>query len=454
VLPPAGPRWLIAPSLAEAPGLGSVIVAFGRRPAEGLQNGPEGLRTVVAAVSTRDHGTTTFESPEAFLRFEEGEAALAIGAQVSRRHRVVSATTVLDRKRGPRCVKYDYLVEDNGVRGFEGTPFTFEFHGSRCLHPTWPRYAVDVGYSERYRSAPRAAGLDAELAPFLDGLVFTDERPVFVATILIGHGPQGLAFADGSVWVAYGDQQVARIDPRTNLVAATVQVGRHPVGLATGQEGLWVVNRDDGTVGRIDPGTNRMSAVVQVGGKPLTAACGAGSVWVTDPAGGFVTRIDPAAARVLARIPAGKEPSIVAVGAGAVWVTDFRGDKLLRLDPATNAVAQTVDVGLRPSGMAADERSVWVGNQWDLTVAQVDPSSGKVLASVPFRTRPGGLAVSPGTLWVSAYDEGDVSRIDLRTGKIVGEPIPVGKRPVLMIWAADALWVSNAYGDSVSRIDP
>ncbi len=72
---------------------------------------------------------------------------------------------------------------------------------------------------------------------------------------------------------------------------------------------------------------------------------------------------------------------------------------------------------------------------------------------VPLRTRPSGLAVGRGSLWVSAYDEGDVSRIDAATGKVVGEPIPVGRRPVVVTWAADALWVSNAYSGSVSRID-
>ncbi len=345
MLPPGGARWLIVPSLPATPGPVSTIVAFGRRTEGEGQNRAEDLRTVIATVSTRDHGSRTFNRPEDFLRFQESESVAAIGKLVSPRHRMLSASTVLDPSRGPMCVRYEYAVEDTGVAGFDGVPFAFELHGWRCLHPEWPRSEVDVGYSQRYRSGQPAAKVEAEVAPFLDGLVFTHDRPVFVATIPIGRGPQALAFADGSVWVAYGDHEVARIDPRTNQVVATVQVGRDPVGLAAGNEGLWVVNREDGTAGRIDPRTNRASGVVEVGGKPLTVAVGFGSVWVTEPVSGDLVRIDPATARVAARIAVGKEPSGVAVGVGAVWVTDYRLNKLLRVDPGTNRIALALDAG-------------------------------------------------------------------------------------------------------------
>jgi YVTN family beta-propeller protein len=56
-------------------------------------------------------------------------------------------------------------------------------------------------------------------------------------------------------------------------------------------------------------------------------------------------------------------------------------------------------------------------------------------------------------LWVTNYDEGDVSRIDVGTNRVAGEPIPVGTRPVLLRWAAGALWVSNSGSPSLSRID-
>ena len=118
----------------------AVIVAFGRRP-DPVRRAQD-LHTLVAGIATRDLNKT-FSSPDEYLRFEESEAAPAIGRMTSARHRVLSATTQLDPRRGANCVKYDYTVEDSGVPGMEGVPFTFALHGYRCLHPKWPRYSVE-----------------------------------------------------------------------------------------------------------------------------------------------------------------------------------------------------------------------------------------------------------------------------------------------------------------------
>jgi DNA-binding beta-propeller fold protein YncE len=450
VAPPSGPRWVIVPSMPANEGPVSVIVAFGRRPDPAGR--PQDAHTVLATVATRDL-RRTFSGADEYLRFEESETAPAIARMASARHRVISAITQLDPRRGANCVKYDYAVEDTGLPGANGEPFTFALHGYRCLHPRSPRYSVDVGYSERYRSGGAPLDVAGEVAPFLDGFAFTDEPPVHVTTIPLGGSPQALTFADGSVWVAYGDHDVARIDPATSQIVARIAVGRDPVGIASGNEGIWAVARGDAAVVRIDPKTNRVAQSIPIGGKPLQAAAAAGSVWVTNEGSGEVVRADAATGRVVARIPIGKEASGIAAGSGAVWATAFRDGKLVRIDPRTNQVTQSIDVGLLPGEIAVDDASVWVANQWDLTVSRVDPSSGKVVAVVPLYTRPSGIAFGPGGLWVTNYDEGDVSRIDVANNRVVGEPIPVGKRPVLLRSGAGALWVSNAWGGSVSRID-
>jgi virginiamycin B lyase len=451
VLPPLGPNWVVIPSFPSPPGI-SILIAFGRRPDRPPGKRPEDLRTLIAAVATSKMEAPV-RTPEEFLLQEEGRTALVIGAQVGPRHRVVSLSTSLDGKLGPSCVRYDYRVEDTGVPQFPGTPFFLDFHGYRCPHPKWPRYVVDVGYSERYLSSLSALAPEAELTPFLESLALTDGRPSYVATIPIGRGPQALAIAGGSVWVAYGDDGLARIDPAKDAVIARVKVGRDPVGVVTGPDGVWVANREDGTISLVDPGTNAVVKTIAVGPKPLLLATDGRSIWIADGGLPGVVRVEEGAKPIVTRIPFGKEPAAVVVAAGAVWVTDYQEDNLLRLDPATGRVGLSVKVGQAPAYVVYGEGSLWVANQHDQTVMRIDPDSGRIVATIPLRTRPTGMALCQGSLWVANFDEGDVSRIDVGSNRVSGEPIPVGRRPVLMLCGPDALWVSNAFGDTVSRID-
>ena len=60
-----------------------------------------------------------------------------------------------------------------------------------------------------------------------------------------GH-PTRIAFGAGAVWVTItGDGQVARIDPRSNVVTARIPVGRQPVGITFAEGSAWVAVRQD-----------------------------------------------------------------------------------------------------------------------------------------------------------------------------------------------------------------
>src|SRR6267142_3305566 len=119
LLPPNGPGWMAAPPLPTAPGPVYLVQAFGKEPDRRSAN----VHTVAASILTWDVGSRTFESPRAFLEYEEAETQSAIGFQVSARHQVLDAKTMLDDLLGPKCVKYDYTVEDTGVPSAPGSPF-------------------------------------------------------------------------------------------------------------------------------------------------------------------------------------------------------------------------------------------------------------------------------------------------------------------------------------------
>jgi YVTN family beta-propeller protein len=94
-------------------------------------------------------------------------------------------------------------------------------------------------------------------------------------------GPDAVAVAEGTVWVANKlDDSVTRVDARSGRVGPTIDVGHEPVALAASKGLVWVANRLDGTVSRIDARTNQVTAIVAVGDAAEDVAVGAGAVWV------------------------------------------------------------------------------------------------------------------------------------------------------------------------------
>jgi YVTN family beta-propeller protein len=62
--------------------------------------------------------------------------------------------------------------------------------------------------------------------------------------------PVALAVDERAVWVANaGDGTVSRIDPRTARVVATIQVGHRPQGVAVAGGAVWVTVRPRSSTG-------------------------------------------------------------------------------------------------------------------------------------------------------------------------------------------------------------
>jgi len=118
-------------------------------------------------------------------------------------------------------------------------------------------------------------------------------QPDTNATIAVGNLPVGVAFGEGSVWVAnYRDNTVSRIDPRSRTVIANIPVGTHPKGVAVGEGSVWVIDYDEARITRIDPKTNSVAQSLPVGSSYI--GIGAGAVWVTNEDEGTVLAHRPA----------------------------------------------------------------------------------------------------------------------------------------------------------------
>jgi YVTN family beta-propeller protein len=171
---------------------------------------------------------------------------------------------------------------------------------------------IDVGEGSVW-----AAFGDATLARVDPVTLDGDAFPVTAA------GPTALVVAYGSVWVAAAAAEVQQFSPETYDVDPIDDwtVGRAPSGIAAGAEAIWVACRDDDVVERIPADLNFGSPrQIPVGDGPTAVAFGAGAVWVANANDGTVSRIDPETFEV-ETIEVGNAPSGIAVLDGRVWVS-------------------------------------------------------------------------------------------------------------------------------------
>src|SRR5262245_30531628 len=103
----------------------------------------------------------------------------------------------------------------------------------------------------------------------------------------------------------------------------------------------------------------------------------------------------------------------VAAGAEGVWLLSPTG-KVIRIDPSTSAIAATVDIP--PSefgGIAVGAGSVWVTDFDHDKLHRIDPTSSKLVASIEVGTNPEGLLVAADAVWVANHHGGSVSEVDV-----------------------------------------
>ena len=203
-----------------------------------------------------------------------------------------------------------------------------------------------------------AHGLLGELTR-IDPQFESTAPPIEVAGPAFGVPYGSVAFGFASVWAAFGDGTLARVDPRTQRVVEKTRAGPLPSGVAVDPGAVWVANAGDSTVRRYNPETFTEAAIrpYTVGRRPLGIATG-DAVWVANEADDSVTRIDPSAGAVR-QIDVGDGPTAVAVGEEAVWVANTAAGTLSRIDSATLDV-ETIAIGNAPAGIVVAEGYVWV----------------------------------------------------------------------------------------------
>jgi hypothetical protein len=327
--------------------------------------------------------------------------------------------------------------------------------------------------------------------PLIGEPTFTAEIPVPDGVHAIG----GLAVGAGSAWVALDEGviddgsggAIGRIDLDTNELVARIPVERTPWRgqLAATDDAVWAGSGDE--VLRIDPASNAVAARIGVGDRFVAAmAADATAAWALtidtssfDPTewSGSLVRIDPASNAIVTEIPLGQHPvgylDELRLGAGSVWVLGVLlpdpagpeyGSDLIRVDTATNEIAARIPVPGFDMEMGSDE--VWVlfptdgvvdspGETWRWT--RVDVSTNEPSPPFAFEVGMFGLRlVTPDALWAVEQDERGEVRVtsyDPSSLQVVSRSAPFQSplHDAVVDASTRTVWV--AAGNAVLRLD-
>jgi hypothetical protein len=269
-----------------------------------------------------------------------------------------------------------------------------------------------------------------------------------------------------------------RLKPVGRVVATistddpNVEQTSDPDGVAFGEGSVWVADRGLEQVLRVNPARNRVAARITVPGTPSRLAVGDGAVWVTQAGLDSLARIDIASQMVVATVPiGGRAAGEPALGAGSVWALDGTHRQVVRIDPATNAEIARIDIGGTGAvgGLLFAYDSVWAASDGDAQVVRIDPATNTVTARVALRRGSGGqrLPMDPettarGAVWIADTDvnaRGYHTIATVRAASMTAEPkrVPVVRSNLVgLAHMGRSIWATDATGtlwriDAVSR---
>lgn len=148
-------------------------------------------------------------------------------------------------------------------------------------------------------------------------------------------------------------------------------------------------------------------------------------------------------------------PIGIARAGGQVFVSDWYNARIWMIDARDLTVTNTLHTGAAPAGLAVSPDGRW------LVSADRDADSLSVFAlpggtlhrTIPVGTRPFAVTFdAQGRVFAANVGSHSVSVINPDTGAQIAE-LPTGRRPYGVAFAANRIFVSNQYGDTISVFD-
>jgi streptogramin lyase len=268
----------------------------------------------------------------------------------------------------------------------------------------------------------------------------------------IGGYPNGIAFADGWLWVADPEvSELLRIDPRDGSITERFPAGEGSFLIARSGGDLWISDHLAGTVSRVDPATGRRIERFRLGRFP-TIVLDRGDSVVAVAGDGTVFRLPPGdTPRPILRLRAELESLTFAWG--SLWVTEYGSHEIRRFDPVDGTELDGIQLETSAWILAFAQDRLWVTNRDEGTVTAIGPD-GEIAATVdlPDLASPFGIEELGGRLWVADAEGGRLYEIDPATAALVATyelPSPA----FALAHDGEHLWVTAGDSGALIRID-
>jgi virginiamycin B lyase len=287
-----------------------------------------------------------------------------------------------------------------------------------------------------------------------------------------GH-PGWLAAGTDALWLALADaKQPARDRPllRLDLASGTIEKS-----ILVGGQASYVTRVGNRVVASVEhvgddgTGPSRLVALDWRSGRLLVRRGFEGPVGPLASAGEdlWALQLHPVAlrrldARTLAptspplRLPSARSDGL-AVGEGYVWVTASEAGDVFRVEPRTREIVR-VHVGGSPLGIVVAGGDVWLADHERREVVRLEPRTlRRIGRPIGVRTAPSWIGTAGRYVFVGEAEGGTVARIDVRSGATSGPPIRVadparGSPPFAVVPAGSSVWVSSFASSTVTRI--
>lgn len=148
-------------------------------------------------------------------------------------------------------------------------------------------------------------------------------------------------------------------------------------------------------------------------------------------------------------------PTGIARSGAQLFVSDWYNARIWVIEAMSLTVTDTLTTGAAPAGLAVSPDGRWlVSADRDADQLSVfDLPSGALHRSIPVGTRPFAVTFdAAGRVYAGNVGDDSVSVVDPDTGARIAL-LPTGKRPYGVAFAADRIFVTNQYGDTLSVFD-
>lgn len=275
--------------------------------------------------------------------------------------------------------------------------------------------------------------------------------------IVVGADAKFVSSQPESVAVVGAFGGLSLIDPSTNRVVANGNVANGADRVMRTATSVWLTNYTDNQILRVDPATNSVAATFPFPGPDGIDKDG-DTIVVASFDGGFVARVSPGSGETLQSIEVGGEPTAVMSHPDhGLWVAIFDTGEIVQIDRDSFEILQRVTVGAGPVGIGFDATHLWVTNHDEGTIAKVDPVTGDIAMTVVVGDGPTEVVVVDGSAWVTVTDAGNLVQVDANSGDIITRtPLggtSAGGGPTGIAYGNDSIWVAMNGEQSVVRIE-